>query len=50
MSFVGHPFIQTPGMDRLAREGIFSKMRSIQHHSAVRHGPAFFDGHICPQT
>lgn len=23
MSFVGHPFIQTPGMDRLAREGIF---------------------------
>ena len=23
MSFAGHPFIQTPGMDRLAREGIF---------------------------
>ena len=23
MSFAGHPFIQTPGLDRLAREGIF---------------------------
>ena len=25
MSFAGHPFIRTPGMDRLARQGIFFK-------------------------
>ena len=39
MSCAGHPFAQTPNMDRLAREGAIARMRSSPSHSAARAAP-----------